>query len=462
MGPKSAAQKNTAQAIARIEKLNPILHAVIAVDPTAMQQAQALSDEPSEQEILHGMPILIKDNIETKGPMPTTAGSLALLPNITERDAQCVARLRAAGAIILGKANLSEWAVPANAPHKNWSAVGGAVRNPHRLDADPGISSSGSAVAVASGMVDMALGTEVSGSIVFPAANNGVVGLKPTVGLISRSHLISWCLSQDTPGPLAKDVRTAAMALTVMAGTDPDDAATRNADTYKSRYHTNLAHDALRGCRIGVLRYAHNKDAAARQAFNRALGVLRAQGATLIEVRYPSYGPDFKAAKSFVKNTEGKTALDAYLKSTPSSVRPRSLADLLAFNEAHPKEITHCGQQALRDMQNTQGTEAPSYQEIRARTFRLTGPDGIDALLTKDDLRALVSPTIQDAWVIAATAGYPHLTVPMGRADGLPVGLSFIGAAWHDQDLLSLGFSFEQAARVCVQPAYGMRPLARG
>ena len=252
-----SAEAETAAAITRIEKLNPQIHAVIAVDPDALAQARALDRQRTARGPLFGLPILIKDNIESKGSMPTTAGSLALKDNVTGRDATLVQRLRAAGAVILGKTNLSEWAnIRSSASISGWSAVGGQTRNPFALDRNPCGSSSGSGAAVAAGMVSASIGTETDGSITCPASINGIVGLKPTVGLVSRTHIVPVSHSQDTAGPMTKDVRTAAQVLAAIAGSDAADIATSDADAHKTDYLAALDAGALKGKRIGVLRFA--------------------------------------------------------------------------------------------------------------------------------------------------------------------------------------------------------------
>src|SRR5215203_2389108 len=251
------AERATRTSIARIEQLNPTLHAVIAIDPTAIEEARALDRRKGNRGPLHGVPILLKDNIEAKGPLPTTAGSLALADNVTNRDAPLVARLRAAGAVIVGKANLSEWAnIRSSDSISGWSAIGGQVRNPYALDRNPCGSSSGSAAAVASGMVPAAIGTETDGSITCPAAINGIVGFKPTVGLVSRTHVVPISHSQDTPGPMTRTVRDAALVLSAIAGSDPADPQTAEADTYRRDFAAGLDAGSLRGKRIGVMRFA--------------------------------------------------------------------------------------------------------------------------------------------------------------------------------------------------------------
>ncbi|WP_294012710.1 amidase [Sphingomonas sp.] len=460
MGPVAA----TRAAIARIERIDPQLGSVIAIDPTAVDQATRIEAQGLRGP-LAGTPVLIKDNIEVAGPLPTTAGSLALVNNVTNRDAPLVARLRAAGAVIVGKANLSEWAnIRSSDSISGWSAIGGQTRNPHALDRNPCGSSSGSAAAVAAGLVTMAVGTETDGSITCPAAINGIVGMKPTVGLVSRTHVIPISASQDTPGPMAASVRDAALLLAAIAGSDPADPATREADQHKADYAAALhvgprASDALRGARIGVMRFASGFGT--DEPFERALATLRAQGAVLVEIKEFDRGPigshEFK-----VLLTEFKAGLNDYLRSSPAPIPVRSLADVIAFNQANMAlEMPLFGQDIFIQAEATKGLSDPAYKQARATSLRLAGAQGVDRLLKLHKLDVLVGPTMPPAWKIdavngdqisgggagrlAAVAGYPHLTVPMGLVKGLPVGLSFIGPKWSDARMLRLGHAYEQA-----------------
>src|SRR3954471_11960885 len=320
------AEARTRQALQRIATLNPRVNAVIAVDPTAVEQARALDRNRRVRGPLFGMPILIKDNIETEGPSPTTAGSLALADNVTHRDAPLVARLRAAGAVILGKTNLSEWAnIRSNNSISGWIAVGGQTRNPHALNRNPCGSSSGSGAAVAAGMVPAAIGTETDGSIPCPAAINGIVGFKPTVGLVSRTHVVPISHSQDTPGPMTRTVSDAALVLNAIAGSDPADPATAGADGHRTDYVAALRPDALRGVRIGVMRFASGFGT--NEALAAALAVLRAQGATLIDINELPGRQEMGRNELPVLLAELKQDMNAYLATLPAGVRSRTLAD---------------------------------------------------------------------------------------------------------------------------------------
>ena len=456
MGP---AEVNVHTALDRIAAVDAQLHSVIAVDPTAMDQARAV-DSGTLRGPLAGQPVLIKDNIESAGTLPTTAGSLALANNVTNRDAPIVARLRSAGAVILGKANLSEWAnIRSNHSISGWSAVGGQTRNPWALDRNTCGSSSGSGAAVAAGIVRFAIGTETDGSITCPASINGIVGLKPTVGLVSRTHIVPISHSQDTAGPMTGDVRDAAELLTVMAGTDPADPATADADKHKTDYAKGLNANALKGKRIGVMRFASGFGTDA--VFETALAVLRAQGATLVDIKKFDDSAIGKN-ENLVLLTELKADMAKYLKGSPSPIASRTLADLIQFDKDHAQqEMSLFDQGTFEEAEKTKGLDDPAYKKARQASFQGAGPNGIDRLLRRYDVVALVGPTMPPAWKIdtangdqisgggagslAAVAGYPHLTVPMGLVKGLPVGLSFIGPKWSEQLLLDLGYSYERA-----------------
>ena len=453
------AQQAVAAAITRVQQIDPQIGSVIALDPTAMDQARRV-DSSGFKGPLAGQAVLIKDNIESAGPLPTTAGSLALVNNVTNRDAPLVARLRASGAVILGKTNLSEWAnIRSSHSISGWSAVGGQTRNPWALDRNPCGSSSGSGAAVAAGLVHFAIGTETDGSVTCPAAINGIVGLKPTVGLVSRTHIVPISHSQDTAGPMTPSVREAAELLSVIAGSDPEDPATADADRHKVDYAARLDAGSLKGKRIGVMRFASGFGTDA--AFETALAILRRQGAVLVEIKKfddKAIGPN----ELKVLMTELKADLAKYLKGSPAPIAVRSLADVIAFDQAHQREeMALFGQDEFEKAEKTKGLDDPAYKKARAISFQAAGPNGIDRLLRQYRVVALVGPTMPPSWKIdavngdqiagggasslAAVAGYPHLTVPMGLVKGLPVGLSFIGPKWSEARLLSLGYAYEQA-----------------
>lgn len=461
---------------ARIARLNPSLRAVLTLNPRAEAEAAAAdrARRAGRTAPLLGVPILVKDNIETADPMPTTAGSLALKANVTGRDAPAAAGLRAQGAVILGKTNLSEWAdIRSDDAISGWSALGGQARNPYALDRSPCGSSSGSGAGTAASLAAAAVGTETDGSITCPSALGGLVGLKPTVGLVSRTWVIPISHSQDTPGPMARSVRDAALLLQAMAGPDPADPATAGAAAHRADYLATLRPEALQGVRIGVLRFAADVGAETDQVFDRALAVLRAQGATLVEIKaFPGDRDAIGKLEQTVLNTELKADLNRYLASTaPTQVPTRALADLIAFDRAHAaEEMPLFGQQLFEQAEATHGLDDPTYLKAEADARRMAGAEGIDKMLKDNGVAVLVSPTFVPAWLIdpvlkerfsvggagalAAVAGYPHLTVPMGEVDGLPVGLSFIGPAWSDARLLGYGYAYEQASHARRPPTY--------
>jgi len=443
----------------------PAVNSVLVVAPNLWEQARAAADRP-----LHGLPILLKDNIET-ADMPTTAGSLALVNNAPGRDAPLVARLREAGAVILGKTNLSEWAnIRSSNSTSGWSAVGGLTRNPHALDRNTCGSSSGSGAAVAAGLAPAAIGTETDGSITCPAAINGIVGFKPTVGLVSRTHVVPISHSQDTAGPMTRTVEDAAIVLSAIAGSDPLDAATTEADARKVDYRAALDAGSLDGARIGVMRFSMGYSAGTDAVFEANLQTMRDAGAVIVDI---AEGPDMEAmggAEFEVLMYELKHDLNAYLASTdPAQVTTRTLAEVIAFNERTPRELALFGQELFLLAQSKGGLDDPAYVEARATSLRLAGAEGIDKLMREHDVVALIAPTTGPAWTtdvvngdhyagsasqMPAIAGYPHLTVPMGFVEGLPVGMSFIAGKWEDAKVLSLGYAFEQLTRAIRAPVF--------
>jgi amidase len=460
---------------ARIATLDPQLHAVIAVNPEALKQAAAAdaARRPGQpQAMLAGVPILIKDNIESADPIATTAGSLALSGNVTGRDAPLVARLRAAGAIILGKTNLSEWAnIRSSHSLSGWSAVGGQARNPYAPQRSTCGSSAGSGAAAAASLAAAAVGTETDGSVTCPSAINGLVGLKPTVGMISRALVVPISHSQDTPGPMARSVMDAAILMNAMAGSDPADPATAQADSRRGDFTRGLTADALLGVRIGVMRFAADFHPETDAVFEQALATLREAGATLVDIEsFPGGRSGLSAQEHRVLMTELKADLNTHLASTdPARVPSRSLADLIAFDRAHTDtEMPLFGQELFIEAEATTGLADPAYQEALAAARRRTGPEGIDRMLADNQVSVLVAPTLGPSWLIdpvlkdhfvgggaggpAAVAGYPHLTVPMGQVSGLPVGLSFIGTAWSDARLLAYGYAYEAASHARQAP----------
>jgi amidase len=457
--------------LARIKAVDPKLHSVLAVNPQAVDAAKASDARRAAKQALgplDGVPILIKDNIDVAG-MPNTGGSLALAVNIPAKDAPLVKRLIDGGAVVLGKTNLSEWAnIRSRWSSSGWSAVGGLTRNPYALDRSACGSSSGSGSSIAASLAPAAIGTETDGSITCPASINGLVGLKPTVGLVSRSGVIPISHSQDTAGPMTRSVMDAAMVLNLIAGGDAADVATADADTHKTDYVKGLDAGSLKGTRLGVLRFMKDYTPATLAAFDAALEALKAQGAVLVDINEFDMTP-ISQGRLNVLLTELKVDLNAYLTGANPNVKSRTLADIIAFNKQEPRELKFFGQDFFETAEATAGYDDPAYVTALAQGKKATGPDGIDKMLKDNNVTALVAPSGDPTWLIdlvngdhyggsassiPAIAGYPHLTVPMGLVSGLPVGLSFFGPAWSEQMLLSLGYAYEQATHARKPPTY--------
>lgn len=453
----------------RIEQYNERLNAVIQLNPGAGEEAGRLDRLRSAGTILgplHGIPVLLKDNIDTGDGMANTAGSWLLRENIPPEDAFLVSQLRRQGAIILGKANLSEWAnFRSTRSSSGWSAIGGQTRNPYDLSRSPCGSSSGSAVAVAAGLVPLAVGTETDGSVTCPAAINGIVGIKPTLGLVSRSGIIPISIHQDTAGPMATTVTGAVMLLDAMAGidaADPGSVATRGP------YREYLRSGGLQGLRIGVVRNLTGYSPATDKVFERALGVLRAQGATIVDNANIETMDEIHELEFDLLAWEFKDALADYLEA--SSVRAKGLAAIVEANErARDRELQHFGQEIFIKARDSRGRGEPGFNEKVARLKSLAGQQGIDATLRKHRVDILVAPTTGPAWKIdlingdhylgsastpAAVAGYPHITVPMGFVRHLPVGLSFFAGAHREDILIAAAYNYERASQARRAPRF--------
>ncbi len=467
------AEEDMARRIAQIEAHEDDPHginAIIALTDAPLREAR----EAADRGVLKGRSVLVKDNIET-AEWPTTAGSLALEHNRTGRDAPLVANLRAAGGVVLGKANLSEWAnIRSNRSTSGWSAIGGLTRNPHATDRNACGSSSGSGAAVAAGFAWGAIGTETNGSITCPASVNGVVGFKPSVGLVSRTHVIPISSTQDTAGPMTRTVHDAALLLTAIAGEDPEDEATMGVARIAD-YTAGLATSSLEGVRIGVMRKQIGNRADVAAIFETALSDLERAGAVLVDI---AFEPDRQMnADSFtVLMFELREGIEHYLGSIPEMEgreTPRSLADLIAFNTANAEREMRWFDQSLFEQAETT-TDREAYEQARANALRIAGKETLDRLMAEHDVVLLVAPTRGPAWTsdlvngdnyngsigfgsAAAIAGYPHLTVPMGAVERLPVGISFIGARWHDHEVLKAGAAYERA-RTAVLPAPSFKP----
>lgn len=470
VGPPSPAAETAKAQIERIEALDdagPTLNAVIAYNPGA----PALAAQAERNGLpLVGRTVLVKDNIETY-EFPTTAGSLALANNRTVRDAPMIDRLRAAGGVVLGKTNLSEWAnIRSDSSTSGWSAIGGLTRNPFATDRNSCGSSSGSGAAVAAGLAWAAIGTETNGSITCPASINGIVGFKPSVGLVSRTHVVPISSTQDTPGPMTASVWDAAMLLGAIAGEDPADPVTLTAQNRVTDYTAGLADYSLQGVRIGVMRKQVGNREDLTSLFDQALADMRAAGAELVEIEFnpnqQMYRDSFTVLMFELREEMGK-----YLASLPGENMPRSLADLIAFNKAHASEEMRWFGQDLFELAETT-TDREAYETARENALRIAGEETLDKLLADNDVQFLVAPTRGPTWVSdlvngdnfngsigfgspAAIAGFPHLTVPMGAIEGLPVGISFFGAKWADHEVLKIGAAYERArSAVLATPSF--------
>jgi amidase len=453
--------------IAALDRQGPELRSVIETNPDALAIADTLDEErraKGPRGPLHGIPVLVKDNVDTADRMTTTAGSLVLEGSTPPRDAHVAARLREAGAVILGKANLSEWAnFRSSRSVSGWSARGGQCRNPYALDRNPCGSSSGSGVAVSANLAPLAVGTETDGSIVCPSTSCGIVGIKPTVGLVSRAGIIPISHTQDTAGPMARTVADAAVLLTVLAGADPRDPATAAGRGRAANYSRALDPDGLRGARIGVARNMAGFHPDTDRLFDEAVAEMKRRGAGIVD---PADVPNVKElgdAELEVLLYEFKAGLEAYFASLGPKARAKTLADAIAFNERNrEREMPFFGQEIFLKAQEKGPLATPAYREALEKCARLSRREGLDAVLDRHRLDAIVAPTGAPAWVIdpvsgdhyvggnstpAAVAGYPCVTVPMGFVFGLPVGLSFIGRAWAEAALVRLAFAFEQATR---------------
>jgi amidase len=461
--------------IEAVDQKGPALNSVIEFNPDALEIAEALDRErkaKGPRGPLHGIPVLIKDNIDTADRMHTTAGSLALMDARPPEDAFLVRRLRDAGAVILGKTNLSEWAnIRCSYSTSGWSGRGGLTKNPYALDRNPCGSSSGSGAAVAANLCAIAVGTETDGSVVAPSSANGIVGMKPTVGLVSRTGVIPISQSQDTAGPMCRTVRDVAILLGALAGSDPTDkVATDEKRKALADYTKALDPRGLKGARIGVARNYFGFDDTVDAVLKHSLEALKHEGATLVD---PADIPNMDKvgeSEQTVFQYELKAGLAAYFARLGKSAPVRSLKDVIEFNEKHKKrEMPYFGQDLFEKSVKKGSLASYEYQEALARCRRLARTDGIDAIMDKHKLDAFVAPTLSpacltdlvvgdrwrgDATTAPAVAGYPSLTVPAGFIFGLPIGLLFFGRAWSEATLLKLAYAFEQATKIRKPPRF--------
>ncbi len=461
--------------IEEIDRRGPALRAVIEINPDAVAIATALERErraKGPRGPLHGMPVLIKDNIDTHDRMTTTAGSLALEGSTAPNDSFVVRQLRQAGAVILGKTNLSEWAnFRGSRSTSGWSGRGGQTRNPYVLDRNPSGSSSGSGVAVAANLCVGAVGTETDGSILSPSSYNGIVGIKPTVGLISRSGIIPISHTQDTAGPMARTVRDAAILLGALAGPDPADSATHSAGQQAQRDYTRfLDAEGLKGARIGVPRKVFGSNKAVERIVNELIVQMKTLGAVVIDpAEIPTTGK-FAGNEFQVMLYEFKAGLNAYLARLGPKAPVKTLQEVIEFNERnHERELPWFGQEDFLQAQEKGPLTDKSYLDALATCRRLSREEGIDSIMDQHRLDALVAPTTGPAHVTdylygdrgtggstwpAAVAGYPSITVPAGNVLGLPFGLSFFGRAWSEPKLLRIAYGFEQATLLRKPPRF--------
>lgn len=471
---RSIAEKYLAR-IEKIDRQGPIINSIIELNPDALAIAEALDKERKAKGArgsLHGIPVLIKDNIATADRMTTTAGSLALKGSIALKDSFVAQRLRAAGAVILGKTNLSEWAnIRSSHSTSGWSGRGGQTKNPYVLDRNPCGSSSGSGAAVAANFAAVAVGTETDGSVVCPSSANSLVGIKPTLGLISRSGIIPIAHSQDTAGPMARTVTDAAILLTALAGFDPNDAITSESQGKVSADYTQfLDAQGLRGARIGVARKSFGFSDQVDVLINSALDVMKRLGAEIVDPAEIETAGKFDDTEMDVLLYELKANLNKYLAGLGPRAPVRSLKEIIEFNERNKDtELPYFGQDLFIKAEAKGPLTDKAYTDALAKNHRLSRDEGIDAVMTKNRLDAMVAPTGGPPWPTdlingdhftggystpSAVAGYPHLTVPAGYVHGLPVGLSLFGRAYSEPTLIKLAFAFEQATKLRQPPQF--------
>lgn len=455
--------------IAKYEEGENGVNAIIALAPDITAQVRAVQ---GKRTMLRARTVLVKDNIETRD-LPTTAGSLALAANNTGRDAPLIARIRENGGVIMGKTNLSEWAnIRSNNSTSGWSAIGSLTRNPHATDRNACGSSSGSGAAIAAGFAWAAIGTETNGSITCPASVNGIVGFKPTVGMVSRTYIVPISASQDTAGPMTKSVYDAALLLSAIAGSDPLDPATTDADQHAVDFTQGLADFSLEGVRIGVMKNQSGAQPDVLALLDQALEDLERAGAVLVPIEY-DYPEGFWQRSLTVLLYELQRDMNAYLATLPGEDMPETLADIVAFNNANADaELRWFGQELFEQALET--TDEAAYREALETNLKATREEGIDRLLTESDVQFLVAPTTGPAWStdlvngdnynggigagsLPAIAGYPHITVPMGAVEGLPVGFSIFAGKWQDHQVLKAGAAYEKA-RTAELPTPSFKP----
>ena len=459
--------------IIEIDKNGPQLNSIIEINPDALQIAEELGRELAAGKIrgpLHGVPVILKDNIDTHDRMPTTAGATALRNSFPKTDSYVAKKLREAGAVIIAKSNLSEWAnFRAMMSSSGWSGVGGQTKNPFVLDRNPCGSSSGSGVAVSANLCMMAIGTETNGSIVCPSNNNGIVGIKPTVGLISRSGIIPISFTQDTPGPMGRTVEDVAIALGALTGIDSSDTKTLASDgKYQTDYTTYLKRDGLNGKRIGLLKKAMGFSDKVDTLMIKAINWLKANGAEVVEIEFQK-GENYDDASFEVMLYEFKDGLNKYFAGLGDNTPVKSIKELIEFNKSDTVELRFFDQKLLEMADKKGDIESPEYKKALATMIKATREDGIDKVMNNHKLDAIIAPTGSPAWKtdlllgdhfvggsssLAAISGYPAITVPMGFVDDLPVGITFFGRAWSEPLLLKIAYCYEQGTKHRKAPKY--------
>jgi amidase len=459
--------------IKEIDRNGPKLNSIIDINPDALLIAEELDSELAAGKSrgpLHGVPVILKDNIDTHDRMPTTAGATILSNSFPITDSYVARKLRDAGAVIIGKSNLSEWAnFRSMMSSSGWSGIGGQTKNPYVLDRNPCGSSSGSGVAVSANLCMMAIGTETNGSIVCPSNNNGIVGIKPTVGLISRSGIIPISFTQDTPGPMGRTVEDAAIMLGALTGIDENDIKTLTSEgKYQTDYTKFLKKDGLNGKRIGLLKKSMGFSDKVDTLMYKTISYLKANGAVVVDIEFPK-GEKYDDASFEVMLYEFKDGLNKYFASLGESAPVRSLKDLIEFNKKDTVELRYFDQKILEMAEKKGSLESAEYKKALATMLKATREEGIDKVMNDNKLDAIIAPTGSPAWKtdlllgdhfvggsssLAAISGYPAITVPMGFIDNLPVGVTFFGRAWTEPLLLEIAYSYEQGTKHRKAPMY--------
>lgn len=465
--------KDYLERINALDRKGPCLNSIIQINPDAVKIAEELDKELLIGKIrgpLHGIPVILKDNIDTHDKMPTTAGATALRNSFPEKDSWVAMKLKAAGAVILGKANLSEWAnFRSSISSSGWSGVGGQTRNPYVLDRNPCGSSSGSGVAVAANLCAVAIGTETNGSIVCPSGNNGIVGLKPTVGLISRTGIIPISFTQDTPGPMGRTVTDVAICLGILTGVDPSDSKTAASPGSSQMDYTKfLKKDGLKGKRIGLFKSAMGYHFKVDAMMKETVAWMKRQGAEIIELNDP-IDANLEKESQIVMLYEFKAGLNSYLKNLGGNAPVKSLEELIAFNKKDSIELLHFDQKLLEEAEQKGDLSSPEYRDALEKMLKSSRDEGINKLIMGNRLDAIMAPTGAPAWKtdlvdgdlymggsssMAAISGYPNISVPMGFVDELPVGVSFWGRAWSEPILLEIAYAFEQGTHARKAPKF--------